>query len=374
MSVNPLLRMALPFLSCGCYGAAGDAAKNGDRRPLWGTERCGAGQYNVRKFTALASALGLALLLAWHSSALGQIDAARQAQERGAELRRNGDLLGALRELDRAVELAPASSSAWFNRGLVRRDLKDCAAAVGDFSRALELQADSFNALYQRGNCRQALGEQASAVEDYSRAVLLPGRIDARFLAYFGRAEAQRRLGRLDEAYADYTQVIAMRTDTTALRSRAWVSFYRGRWRDAYRDAAKHVHDTEAKESDAAYSVILGTLALRMESRPREASEFLKQWQAKIDAVRWPAPVIAYLQHGDAKALLEAAKQPGERTEARAYLGVDLLAQGKQAQGVEVLRQVLADGDPAYLEYDLAYHELRRLGRAQPSDRRAPAR
>ncbi len=374
MSVNPLLRMTLPFLSCGCYGAAGDAAKNGDRRPIRGTERCGAGQYNVRKFTALASALGLALVLAWHSFALGQSDTARQAQERGAELRRNGDLRGALRELDRAVELAPASSAAWFNRGVVRRDLKDCAAAVGDFSRALELQPDFFNAFYQRGNCRQALGEQAGAVEDYSRAVALPGRIDARFLAYFGRADAQRRLGRLDEAYADYTQVIALRTDTTALRSRAWVSFYRGRWRDAYQDVARYVHDTEAKEPDAAYAIILGALALRMESRPREADEFLKQWQTKIDAARWPAPVIAYLQRGDAKAMLAAATQPGERTEARAYLGADLLAQGKQEQGVEVLRQLLADGDPAYLEYDLAYHELRRRGLAQPKDRRAPAR
>ena len=69
--------------------------------------------------------------------------------------------------------------------------------------------------------CRQALGEYGRAVEDYSRATLVPGRVNARFLAYLGRADAMRRLGRLDEARADYTRVMELRSDTTALRSRA---------------------------------------------------------------------------------------------------------------------------------------------------------
>jgi tetratricopeptide (TPR) repeat protein len=207
-------------------------------------------------------------------------------------------------------------------------------------------------------------------VDDYTRAVAVPGRIEARFLAYYARGEALRRLGRLDEAYADYVHVGELRRDTAALRSRAWVDFYRGRWAEAHQEAAKYVHDTEAKEPDAAYLVILGVLALRRQARPRDAAEFLQQWESRIDAARWPAPVIAYLQTGDASALLATAKQPGERTEARAYLGADLLAQGRQAQAVEILRQVLRDGEPAYLEYDLAYHELRRLGLAQPGDRR----
>jgi len=273
--------------------------------------------------------------------------------------------------LARAQGARPADpASAWYERGLAQRDQKNCRAAVADFGRTIELQPDHFQALYQRGNCLQVLGDYAGAVADYSRAVALPGRIDARFRAYFARADAHRRLGELEPAYADYTQVMALRVDTAALRSRAWVSFYRGRWYEAYQDVAKYVHDTEAKEPDAAYAVILGTLALRRAGNPAEAAKFLQSWRPRLDPARWPAPVIAYLESGDEPALHAAARPPGQRTEARAYVGADLLAQGRQAQAVETLRQVLRDGEPAYLEYDLAYHELRRLGLAQPGDRR----
>ena len=318
--------------------------------------------------------MAFALAFGVVAAAAAQLDEARQAQSRGAELHRRGDLRGALGEFDRAIRLAPTSALAWYNRGLVRRDLKDCRAALDDFGHALELQPNLFNALYQRGNCRQALGDYAHAMDDYSRAIALPGRIDARFLAYFGRADALRRLGRLEEAHADYTRVTELRTDTTALRSRAWVNFYRGLWREAYQDAAKHVHDTEAKEPDAAYAVILGVLALRHAGQPAQASAFLQQWEPRLDAARWPASVIAYLKSGDESVLLAAGKEPGERTEARAYIGADLLAQGQRGRGVEMLQQVLRQGEPGYFEYDLAYHELRRLGLARPADRRQPKR
>lgn len=268
----------------------------------------------------------------------------------------------------------PESATAWYQRGLEQQKRKDCRAALADFSRAIELQPDHFPALHQRGNCRQALGDYAGAVKDYSQAVGLPGRIDARFVVYFERANAYRRLGNLEAARADYTQVMAMRTDTRALRSRAWVDYYLGRCRDAYDDSAKYVHDTEGKEPDAAYAVILGTLALRCAGRSDEAAKFLQQWRPKLDAAGWPAPVMTYLENGDERPLLAAAKTPGERTEARAYLGASLLIRGDSARGVDLLRQVLREGEPGYFEYDLAYHELRRRNLAGASDRREPRR
>jgi tetratricopeptide (TPR) repeat protein len=334
-------------------------------------------QYNVSKFThLLACALCIALGLAGMAVAQGQgSDAARDAHRRAVELQRKGDLEGALRELDRAVEVSPGSAAAWFNRGLARRALKDCRAAVKDFARALELRPDFFNALYQRGNCRQALGSSQLAIEDYSRAAALPGRIDARFLAYFGRADAYRRLGRLEEADADYTQVIAMRTDTTALRSRAWVRFYRGLWSEAFADAARHLHETEGKEPDAAYSLILGVLALRRGGDMQQARKFLNEWGARVKADPWPGAILAYLDTGADAALLAVASNPAETTEARAYVGSNLLALRQVPRGVELLRQVVRDGDPSYLEYDLAYHELRRLGLVSPAEhkRRPPS-
>ena len=318
---------------------AAKAATDGRHRA---TERRRRGQYSVREFTGPLEALTLACLLA----------AAPLARAQGVHAGRFG-------------------ASAWYERGLVAARPENCRAAVADFGRAIELQPDYFQALYQRGNCLQALGDHAGAVADYSRAVALPGRVDARFRAYYARADAHRRLGELEPAYADYTQVIALRTDTAALRSRAWVSFYRGRWHEAYQDAAKYVHDTQAKEPDAAYAVILGTLALKAAgSRPagREVPAIMAA-AARRGALAGSGDRLPGDWRRDARCSRPRSR-PGERTEARAYLGADLLAQGRQAQAVDILRQVLRDGEPAYLEYDLAYHELRRLGLAQPGDRR----
>src|SRR5215204_4478388 len=98
MSVNPrVLRMRLPFLWRGCYELAAGAAKSGDRRRVSPTERCARLQYSVRKITGLAGLCVLAAaLLAGHVRADNRFDDARQAQDRGSDLYRDGDFAGAL--------------------------------------------------------------------------------------------------------------------------------------------------------------------------------------------------------------------------------------------------------------------------------------
>lgn len=318
--------------------------------------------------------LALCLLCSCVALAASDVEEAREAQKRGAELHRQADLPGALKEFDRAVSLAPDADLAWYNRGLVRRDMKNCLAAVSDFDRALALQPHFFNALYQRGNCLQVLGQYKEAIDDYTRAIGFPGRVPARFLGYMARGDAYRRLGRLDEAYVDYTNVSQMRNDTRALRSRAWVEYYRGRWRQAHADAAKYLQQSDGREADAAYATILGTLALRRAGDDQAALKFVAQWQPQLDDQQWPAPVLAYLRDHDERALLRAARSEGERTEGKAYLGADLLARGESGRGVAILKEVVRDGEPAYFEYDLAYYELKRLGAATPQDRRSVRR
>lgn len=311
------------------------------------------------------------LAVAASSIALSQHDEAREAQARGADLHRSGDLRGALHEFDRVIRLAPQSPLAWYNRGLVRRELRDCRGALADFSRALELEANNFNALYQRGNCLQVVGDFSAAIDDYTRAIALPGQIHARFLALFARGDASRRLGRLDGAYADYTRVLQLRTDTTALRSRGWVNYYRGRWREAFADMAKYMHDTDGKEPDAAYALIVGALALHRSNEAGEAAGFIARWAPLLNLQKWPDPVLKFLNGSFGEdALLAAATESGQRTEALAYAGASLLGGERREHGIGLLRRVLREGDPGFLEYDLAYHELRRAGLASVSDRR----
>jgi len=307
--------------------------------------------------------LGLLAALGAPPAGFAQGDAFNEANTRGARLRLGGDLPGALREFNRVIELAPDSPIGWYNRGLVRRDQRDCRSAIEDFSTALQRDPRFFGAWYHRGNCRQSLGEFGAAMADYSRAIELPGRVDGRFLAYLARGDAARRSGEPERALADYTRVAELRTDTAVLHSRAWVNLYLGRWKPAFDDAARFLRDGEGKEPGSPYAALVAYIALRRVGERAKADAFLDEWSKRFDPKAWPAPVWRYLRGAlDGEGLVAAAATAGEQTEARSYLGVGLLLSGDRGRGVEALEYVLERGDARYWEYDLAFYELKRLG------------
>lgn len=322
---------------------------------------------------ALALASGLAGATAGKAPPSGEVsvDAAREANRRGVALREKGEREAALREFSEAVRLAPQAPFGWFNRGLTRRDLKDCARAIEDFTKSLELDAGNFGAWYQRGNCLQAEGAYERAVSDYGNAMRLPGRINGRFLAYLARGDAHRRLGRLEPAVSDYSATMQLRKDTKALRSRAWTQAYLGRWQDAYDDAARYLHETEAKESDALYVLLLANAALQRTQGRDAAARFVSEWSGRIASTGWPRPILEALRGAITPAALEAAIHDlGARTEARTWRGLARLAANQQDAGVADLKWVLRSGRPGYWEYDLAFFELRRRGLATDAERR----
>jgi len=59
--------------------------------------------------------------------------------------------------------------------------------------------------------------------------------------------------------------------------------------------------------------------------------------------------------------LRRAADNNDRMTEARAYIGMNLLLEGKQQEAVEHFRWVQASGRKTYLQYRLALAELKRL-------------
>lgn len=75
-----------------------------------------------------------------------------------------GDLAGAERALDQAVDLAPSYANAFYNRGVVRRDLAKTAAALEDFVAALQIDADFDAASVQRDALIERLRSPSDAV------------------------------------------------------------------------------------------------------------------------------------------------------------------------------------------------------------------
>jgi tetratricopeptide (TPR) repeat protein len=70
---------------------------------------------------------------------------ARYHNIKGTKSADNGRIKEALKEFNHAIELYPAYSPAYFNRGTIRADLGDFEGAKADFNRAKELEASTIH-------------------------------------------------------------------------------------------------------------------------------------------------------------------------------------------------------------------------------------
>jgi len=71
---------------------------------------------------------------------------------------------------NRALELSPELSDAWFLRGFNNYSLENYKDAVNDFSLAIAYRPDYTEAYYYRGKSNQAMGNIRSALGDFRKA------------------------------------------------------------------------------------------------------------------------------------------------------------------------------------------------------------
>ena len=57
----------------------------------------------------------------------------------------------------------------FYNRGIVRDELKDYKAAIEDYSHAIKLNPAFSNAYYNRGIAKHRLGDDKGACEDWEK-------------------------------------------------------------------------------------------------------------------------------------------------------------------------------------------------------------
>ena len=83
---------------------------------------------------------------------------------------RTKKLNDALDDYNKAVELAPATAPAWFNKGNILIELEDYTSALASFTRAIELKDDMGEAYFNRGYVYLKLGNRAAGIADLSKA------------------------------------------------------------------------------------------------------------------------------------------------------------------------------------------------------------
>ena len=132
----------------------------------------------------------------------------REANENfamGLGCQRNGDYLDAIECYNKALNLNPRMTTAYFNRGICYSAAGELDQAITDYSRAIELTPEDADAYFQRGYAYGELGEYELAIQDCTKAIELnPENADA----YFCRGYAHSNQGNYGLAIQDFSQSI----------------------------------------------------------------------------------------------------------------------------------------------------------------------
>ncbi|MGH9832796.1 MAG: tetratricopeptide repeat protein [Blastocatellia bacterium] len=147
--------------------------------------------------------------------------------KRGVARYQQGDLDGAFRDFDRAIEIAtrlspgsvesnhigvvvPEAAVIYYNRGVTRYDLRDWDGALADLDEALMLDPRYVMAWIKRGNIRLNKGDLDEAINDFNQAI----RLDPRsVIARNNRGLAWQNKGKIDAALVDYNRALELDPD-----------------------------------------------------------------------------------------------------------------------------------------------------------------
>ena len=115
------------------------------------------------------------------------------------------DKTKSLADMDKAIKIDPRILSYYINRAVMRYNLDDLRGSMADYNHVVEQEPTNTLALYNRALLRTQVGEYNDAIEDFTR--VLNQRPNDIFAVY-NRAMLYDRLSMYRKAVKDYTRVI----------------------------------------------------------------------------------------------------------------------------------------------------------------------
>jgi tetratricopeptide (TPR) repeat protein len=274
----------------------------------------------------------------------------------------------ALGDYNEAIRRDPKNAGAYANRGTVWFETGQLDLALADYHEAIRLDPGDAALYANRGNLWYAKKDLHQAMADYDEALR---RDPLSVGAHTGRGRVWRAKKEYDKALADFDE--ALRLDpcyVAAHHSRAVTRLLASR--DGVSEAARSYLDLDGWRTPfATYVALYIHLDHRLAQRDDEARRLLDEAMTRCDTKKWPYPILRYLRKEiDAQALLAAASDDAERTEAQTYLGLDLVNSGHPNQAIPYLRWVREHGNRNLIEYEIALTTLDRIDRKKISSLR----
>lgn len=137
----------------------------------------------------------------------GQADASARRLQKGVELRKQGDLDGAMACYREAMQFPQTRTAACFNMGNLLLDREDWTQALNCFIEAIEQEGDFAAAWLQRARCETRLGHFAQAREAFAAVLRLEPK---NFSAWLEAGNLCRQMGFAEQALASFRQAVTV--------------------------------------------------------------------------------------------------------------------------------------------------------------------
>jgi tetratricopeptide (TPR) repeat protein len=177
-------------------------------------------------------------------------------------------------------------------------------------------------------------------------------------------ADAYTKTGSYEKAIDSWTRFLEIVPNgPDALTNRSWTYLYEGgHGREAAADARSFLDVHGWQRSTSTYLAIMANLGYREAGMNEQAEAILEEAKEKSNSSSWPYSIIRYLNAElTGEELLQLAIDNDKKTEAHAYMGMDLLLKGENEEARTHFQWVKDYGNKHFFEFPLAIEELKRL-------------
>lgn len=308
-----------------------------------------------------------------------------------------GRLSDALEPMRTAVRLDPGNPLAHLNLGRALASFRRFDDGLAEMNEAKRLSPDNAYIYNEIGNVLlDGLGRSDDALASYMEArrlnpalpyvhhnigltlmrrgkfsdAIVPLqealRLDPQYRnARYFLADAYTKTGSYAKAINSWTKFLELVPNgPDALTNRSWTYLYAGgHGREAAADARNFLDVHGWRQPTSTYLAIMANLGYREAGMTDEAQAILEEAKNKSKTGSWPYSIVRYL-NGETSVdeLLQLAIDNDKKTEAHAYIGMDLLIKGKNDEARTHFQWVKEYGNKRFFEYPLSVEELKRLG------------
>ncbi|OIO41231.1 hypothetical protein AUJ10_01155 [Candidatus Pacearchaeota archaeon CG1_02_31_27] len=208
---------------------------------------------------------------------------------------------------NRAIEINPYFTRAYFNRGIIYYNLNNYEKAIDDLTKVLKFESENIRAYYFRGLAYNYLGKYKNAIDDLNKAIELNPvfleAYDKRGLIYYYRIKD------LQKAINDFTMIINLDPELAlAYYNRGIIYLDLNCLDKAFEDVTKYI---EIKETDSKGFFIRSLMFIKRGDFEKAVEDINKA--IKLGPINYQYYVlkgdINYFVKGDYKAAIDDYKQ-----------------------------------------------------------------